>query len=411
MAVAQGRSLDAAMRDADGAMQALGGHLRAVCRDACFGTLRYRGRLRAMLKPLLRQGDTQPILVALLELAAYQLLHTRTAPHAVVDHAVRAAGVLAHPAVGGFVNAVLRSLLRQREVLAVTADQTPEGRYSHPEWWIRRVRRDHPQHWRDILESAQQHPPLTLRVNRRKGSRDAYLALLAAAEMQAVALGEWGVSLAVPCPVERLPGFAEGWVSVQDASAQFAAELLGACDGERVLDACAAPGGKTAHLLECADLDLFALDHDASRLSRVDLNLQRLGLHASTRCANVLRVEDWWDGQAFDRILLDAPCSGSGVTRRHPDIRWLRHSADPARLGQIQLEMARTLWRTLKPGGTLLFVTCSLFSDEGPRVVTSFLNEHPDARHHTPAGPSFQDGWVIPDALHDGFFYALLKRA
>jgi 16S rRNA (cytosine967-C5)-methyltransferase len=178
-----------------------------------------------------------------------------------------------------------------------------------------------------------------------------------------------------------------------------------------VLDACAAPGGKTAHLLERTELDLLALDHDAERLARVGSNLRRLGLHASVQCADAAAPEQWWDGRPFDRILLDAPCTGSGVTRRHPDIRWLRHAGDPARLGQIQLRMANALWRTLRPGGTLLFVTCSLFADEGPRVAKAFLAEHPhDALHHLPVGSSFENGWVLPDALHDGFYYASFER-
>ena len=406
-----GRSLDAALFAADARLQALGPHLRAVSRDVCFGTLRYRGRLRAMLRPLLHQGDTQAVLGALLELAAYQLLYTRTAPHAVVDHAVRAAGALAHPAVGGFVNAVLRALLRRSAELSHLAERTPEGRYSHPEWWIRRLKRDHPQHWRNILEVAQDHPPLTLRVNRRRTTRADYLAQLGAGGLQAAAVGADGVHLEIPCPVERLPGFAEGWVSVQDASAQLAAQLLDARDGERVLDACAAPGGKTAHLLERADLDLLALDHDGERLGRIDETLRRLGLSAETRCADAADPAAWWDGHLFDRILLDAPCTGSGVTRRHPDIRWLRHPGDPARLGEAQLRLARALWRTLRPGGTLLFATCSLFADEGPLVTEAFLAEHPDARPSSPEGHSLAPGWVLPDALHDGFYYARFQRA
>jgi 16S rRNA (cytosine967-C5)-methyltransferase len=408
--VSQGTSLDAALGATEGRLLALGPHLRAVCRDLCFGSLRERGRLRAMLRPLLNQRETQPILLELLTVASYQLLHTRTAQHATVDHAVRTAGALAHPAVGGFVNAVLRGLLRRTEELQAIADATPEGRHSHPEWWIRRLRRDHPVHWRAILAAAQIHPPLTLRINCRRTSVPAYLAALATAGLAASAVGAEGVTLTVPCPVEQIPGFAEGLVSVQDASAQYAARLLAPRDGERVLDACAAPGGKTAHLLELADLDLLALDQDAHRLARVDSGLTRLGLQATLTCADAGDPARWWDGRPFDRILLDAPCTGSGITRRHPDIRWLRHSGDPARLGALQRQLVDALWRTLRPGGTLLFATCSLFAEEGPRVVQGFLADHPDARLQPLAGSTFHDGWVLPDALHDGFYYALFER-
>lgn len=408
--VALGHSLDAAQQAQHGRLEALGPHLRAVCRDVCFGVLRQRGRLRALLRPLLLKGEPQPLMLELLSVAAYQLLHTRTAPHAVVDHAVRAAVALTHPAVGGFVNAVLRGLQRRRAELELGADATPEGRYSHPEWWIRRTRRDHPVHWKGILAAAQHHPPLTLRVNPRRSSVEAYLRLLAEAGLEAQAIGAAAIVVSPPCPVERLPGFAEGLVSVQDASAQLAAPLLGARDGERVLDACAAPGGKTAHLLELADLQVVALDHDGERLARVESTLSRLGLHATLRSADAGDLDAWWDGQPFDRILLDAPCTGSGISRRHPDIRWLRQAADPARLGETQLRLASALWRTLKPGGTLLFATCSLFSEEGPGVVQAFLAAHPDARLRQPEGAAFQDGWVLPDALHDGFFYAPFIR-
>ena len=408
-----GRSLDAVLTQHDAELVALGRHVRAVCRDLCFGVLRHHGRLKALLRPLLKK-ETQPIVGILLEVGAYQLVHTRTAPHAVVDHAVRAASALTHPAVGGFVNAVLRSLQRTLPELERAADATPEGRFSHPEWWIRRLRRDHPAAWRDILLAGQQHPPFTLRVNLRRQSRTAYLERLAAAGLAAEVVNDGqaaAIRLLTPCPVERLPGFADGCVSVQDASAQLAATLLNAQAGQRVLDACAAPGGKTAHLLEHTDgLDLVALDHDAQRLNRVEQTLQRLGLQATLRRADAADLDAWWDGRPFDRILLDAPCTGSGVTRRHPDIRWLRHSSDPARLAATQRALGAALWRTLKPGGTLLYVTCSLFAEEGPGFVQTFLADHPDALPIPLSGPAFTEAWVLPDELHDGFFYARFDR-
>jgi len=405
-----GTSLDAATLRCASKLDALGSHLKAVCRDTCYGVLRHRGRIRALLAPLLRDDKTQEILKILLEVALYQIAYSRTASHAVVDHAVKSAGLLAHPAVGGFINAVLRNFIRQQEELEKIADRTAEGRYSHPEWWVRRMKRDHPHHWKTILEVAQSPPPLTIRVNRRKISAESYLQLLRENGIEASLVGMSGVHFTQAVPVEQIPHFFEGWVSVQDASAQWAGHLLAPQPGERILDACAAPGGKTAHLLELADIELQALDHDAQRLSRVSQNLDRLGLSAKLLCADAADLDAWWDGLSFDRILLDAPCTGSGVTRRHPDIRWLRRSADPATMAKQQARLLSALWRTLKPGGTLLFVTCSLFVEEGPAVIQAFLNEQADARCIPLGSSPFEQGWIIPGALHDGFYYAILER-
>jgi 16S rRNA (cytosine967-C5)-methyltransferase len=405
-----GSSLDAATLKSMTKLDALGPHLKSVCRDICYGVLRHRGRIRALLSPLLRDNNTQELLKTLLEVSVYQIAYTRTASHAVVDHAVSSAGALAHPAVGGFINAVLRNFIRQRDTLELEADRTAEGRYSHPEWWVRRMKRDHPTHWKKILESAQTPPPLMLRVNKRKTSREGYLNLLQQQGIEANAIGVSGIHLVHPVSVEHIPHFFNGWVSVQDAAAQWAGELLAPKEGEHILDACAAPGGKTAHLLEIADVKLIALDHDAHRLEKVTQNLDRLNLEATTVCADAAHLDSWWDGIAFDRILLDAPCTGSGVTRRHPDIRWLRRSADPSTMALQQGRILRALWRTLKPGGTLLVVTCSLLADEGPKVIQGCLTEQMDACLIPITPPNFEEGWIIPDALHDGFFFAILER-
>lgn len=405
-----GSSLDAATSRGAKKLDRLGEHLKAVCKDSCYGVLRNRGRIQSLLKPLLRNGDTQGILKILLEVGIYQIEYTRIASHAVVDHAVKSAAVLVHPAVGGFVNAVLRNYIRQRDELQLEADRTAEGRFSYPEWWVRRMKRDHPDCWKQILLSAQTPPPLTLRVNRRKILPEDYLEILKQHRIEAETVGLSGVHLIKAISVEQIPHFFDGWVSVQDAAAQWAAHLLDPKEGERILDACAAPGGKTAHLLERADIDLLALDQDSQRLERVQENLNRIGLQARCLYADAANLEEWWDGESFDRILLDAPCTGSGVTRRHPDIRWLRRSADPAAMSRQQHRLLRALWRTLKPGGTLLFVTCSLFAEEGPSVIQEFLTEQADARIKALPSPLFEQGWIIPNALHDGFFYALLQR-
>jgi 16S rRNA (cytosine967-C5)-methyltransferase len=261
-----------------------------------------------------------------------------------------------------------------------------------------------------MLGAAQSHPPLTLRVNCRKGSVDGYAAELAGLGVDARIVGESAVEIP-PRPVSEIPGFSEGRVSVQDAGAQHAAFVLGARPGERVLDACAAPGGKTGHLLELADLDLVAMDNDPERLRKVRSNLDRLGLEASLLCADAGRLEAWWDGRPFDRILLDAPCSASGVTRRHPDIRWGRQETDPRRFARQQLELLGSLWKALAIGGTLLYATCSLFEEENGQVVQDFLNRMHDAENVPIARRGVVGGYVRPDERHDGFFYALLRKA
>lgn len=408
-AVDAGQSLDRATAARADEFDKLGDHLRAVCREHCFGVLRNRGRLRAMLKPLLK-GETQTFLAILLEVVAYELLYTRVAPHAAVDFAVRTAKSRVHPNVGGFVNAVLRNLIRQKEALSIAAHQTLEGCYSFPKWWIEQTQKDHPTRWRQILMAQNTPPPMTLRVNRRQVNRAAYAQQLSAAGLEAREIGEDGLILSSGVNVEALPGFDEGLVSVQDAAAQWAAQWLPARNGQRVLDACAAPGGKTAHLLERFDVSLLALDHDLKRLQRVERTLQRLQLRADVRCADAEKLSDWWDGCPFDHILLDAPCTGSGVTRRHPDIRGLRRPDDLERLSRLQLRLLKVLWKTLSPGGTLLYITCSTFRCEGPDVITAFLTQQEDAEREPLPAPLNAEGFLEPSEDYDGFFYARLRK-
>jgi 16S rRNA (cytosine967-C5)-methyltransferase len=288
--------------------------------------------------------------------------------------------------------------------------QTLEGCYSFPKWWIDLLQKDHPKAWRQILLAQNAPPPMTLRVNTRQISREHFCQALTDNALQFSLIGREGVVLQEPVSVDRLPGFWQGWVSVQDASAQWAAELLPLRAGDRVLDACAAPGGKTAHLLEREDVSLWALDQDPMRLKRVEETLKRLHLSAEIRCANALDLDRWWDGQVFDHILLDAPCSGSGVTRRHPDIRWLRRREDLERLARTQLQFIQTLWKTLRPGGTLLYITCSVFRQEGPEPVQQFLAENPSAGLLKLPEVFTDDGFLYPDERHDGFFYAHLRK-
>ena len=393
---------------------------RALVQDLCYGVLRHLGPLDALLEPLLSKPLRDERLRHLLRIALYQLQHTRAAPHAVVDQAVRACiGMQMAPA-KGLVNAVLRGFLRRKAELQAAAPKNDRERYSFPQWWVDKLRAQHPQHYEAILHAGNQHGPLTLRVNARRTTRAAYLAQLSAAGIPATALDgaleQQAVVLGKPMPVYKLPGFSDGLVSVQDASAQHAAPLLDARDGMRVLDACAAPGGKSAHLLERAELSLTALDHDAARLARVNANLQRLGLSARVVCGNAADPPAWWDGVPFDRILADVPCSASGVTRRHPDIKWSRREADIQQFADQQQLIVDALWRLLAPGGKFLYVTCSVFREENQQQVARFIERHADAElqplpnNEAAAIPEPRADQILPDAVHDGFFYALLQK-
>jgi 16S rRNA (cytosine967-C5)-methyltransferase len=350
--------------------------------------------------------------------------------HTLVDQAVTAARQRT-PAAVAFVNAVLRRFVRERAALVLAVERTPVGAWNHPAWWIERLRHDWPTQWQALLSAANERPPMTLRVNARRVTGAAYVQRLAAAGRGArllddPALAGQAVLLAEPCPVQQLPGFAEGDVSVQDAAAQRAASLvLGDGDqsllaGARVLDACAAPGGKAAQLLERADLDLLALDSDPARVPRIHDTLHRLHLQAEVKAADARQTATWWDGRPFDAILLDAPCSASGIVRRHPDIRWLRRADDLSALTRIQSELLQALWPLLKPGGRLVYATCSIFRAEGQQRIDAFLQRLPaGSARLDPASP----GHLLPLAdnptaspppafgvSQDGFYYALIHK-
>ena len=454
-----------------------------------FHALRWLGSAQA-LRTRLAPKPPAPKVDALLLTALALLWPPADAPyaaHTLVDQAVDAARRRA-PQSANFINAVLRRFLREREALVGTVLADPVARYNHPAWWIERLQRDWPAQWPAILDADNRHPPMTLRVNARRGDAAAYVARLAAEGIAAVAVGAHAVRLAQPRGVLQLPGFADGDVSVQDAAAQRAAPLLlglaaahafgdaaggsaergrarardgnggggggnGGGDagraaigsdagcaaigsdagdaghlpapwrllpGARVLDACAAPGGKTAHLLELADLDVLALDSDATRLTRVGETLARLGLHARTVAGDAAAPAAWFDGRPFDAILLDAPCSAAGIVRRHPDVRWLRRSSDIAALAALQARLLDALWPLLKPGGRLLFCTCSVFRAEGQDQIDAFLQRQPGARRaaHPPSPGHLlplpdnagDDGAPSRAAPEDGFFYALIEK-
>lgn len=337
------------------------------------------------------------------------------APHTVVNQAVTAAAdqrsLMAYK---GLLNACLRRFLRERDAIEAAVADLAEARWNHPRWWVSQLREAYPNDWQDILRSANIPAPLTLRVNARRASRDQVRDALQAVGIAAEPVGGAGLVLAEARPVTQLPGFAEGWWSVQDTAAQQAAALLAVRDGERVLDACAAPGGKTAHLLEIADVELLALDSDNKRLARVGQNLDRLGLNSARvalKAADATDLDAWWDGRPFDAVLADVPCTASGIVRRHPDIRWLRRAPDVARTAALQARIADALWRTVAPGGRLLYVTCSVFPAEGVQQAQSFAQRHADAQRLEAPGQ------LLPVAVnatlqaqHDGFFYALFAK-
>lgn len=381
----------------------------SAAQNLAYGTLRQAGRLRFFLSRLVGRPLKPADLLGHLLVGLHELDGTDTPTYAVVNETV-ALAALRHPGAKSFVNAVMRNFDRRREALAREAEMSPEARWNFPEWWLDRLRGEYPRHWQAIVTAQNAHPPMTLRVNRRRADTAIALDRLAEAGCPGRQTGPWAITLDRPIPVAELPGFSEGYVSVQDLGAQWAAPLLDAGDGMRVLDACAAPGGKTGHLLELADLDLIALDSDAGRLERVRENLDRLGLSARLLAADAGNPGTWWDERPFDRILLDAPCTASGVAGRHPDAKWLKRPGDMQQLCGEQSRLLEGLWPLLKPGGKMLYATCSLFGAENARQVAAFLARHPDARIEPVDPPGGREGQLLPDPDSDGFFYARLLK-
>ncbi|WP_342067171.1 16S rRNA (cytosine(967)-C(5))-methyltransferase RsmB [Achromobacter kerstersii] len=416
--VLDGRSLTDALTDVSSA-------LRPATQAVSFHAMRYLGWADAVGRELVQRYPS--VLFESLLLVSLTLLKKEGdaaaalpgmpvyAAHTVVDQAVTAASnTRSLSSFKGMLNACLRRFLRERAALEAAVADSPEAQWNHPGWWVKQLGVAYPQQWREILESANVPAPLTLRVNRRRATREQVLAAFQAAGLAAEPVGQSGLVLGSPKPVTQLPGFAEGWWSVQDAGAQLAAELLAPADGMRVLDACSAPGGKTAHLLELADIDLVALDADGERLERVEENLGRLGL-ASNRvqlqAADAADLDAWWDGKPFDAVLADVPCTASGIVRRHPDIRWLRRENDVRRTATLQAKILDSLWQTVAPGGRLLYVTCSVFPIEGARQALEFMQRHPEAERLDAPGQLLPVALnATPAEQHDGFFYALFAK-
>jgi 16S rRNA (cytosine967-C5)-methyltransferase len=384
--------------------------VRAAQADLCYGTLRRYGRSQAIVAALSRRaGTTDRLVEALLWCSFYALESGRYAEYTVVDQAARACVALQRSGAKGYVNALLRNFLRARARLEAQLATVEVAHYQHPKWWIERVCAAYPAAWQAVLAAGNTHPPMCLRVNARRASPEDYSARLAGEGIAARPLGAMALLLEKPVPVDRLPGFALGEVSVQDAGAQRAAGLLELQAGQKVLDACAAPGGKSAHILESADVELTALDADAARCASIARDQERLGLNAQIQAADCTVLDAWWDGVPFDRILADVPCSASGVARRHPDIKWLRRDTDIAAFATRQCRILESLWRTLTPGGKLLYVTCSVFPEENDAVVDAFTARTPGARR-APLSPGAA-AQLLPGAEHDGFFFARLEKS
>ena len=436
MAVRDGQSMTAALEDVDA-------QLRPGVQALGFHALRWLGRAEALRQQLAKRPpppEADALLCVVLALAWSSSVNAEPDPAApvytaftLVDQAVEAAKrseAMHHQA--SFINGCLRRFLRESAELGAATEKNPQAVWNHPQWWIDRVRKDYPIECQSILQANNSHAPLILRINQQNTTQAQYLIALSAMNIEASPVGEQGVILAQAQSVPSLPGYAEGHFSVQDAAAQLAAPLL--LDGLlaarkatgvatdapalRILDACAAPGGKTAHLLEIADCSVTALDIDARRCKRVTQNLARLGLQADVVVGDAAWPDAWWDGVLFDGILLDAPCTASGIVRRHPDVRWLRRPGDIAQLATLQARLLEALWPLLKSGGRLVYCTCSIFKAEGELQIQTFLAHHTDARLMPSPGhllpQKSKAGSDFPDNLmreHDGFYYALLEKS
>ncbi len=390
---------------------------KALLQHLCYGVLRTLPRLEFCVSQLLDKPlrGKQRVFQFLLYTGVYQLEYMRTADHAAVAETVNALKPMQAIGMKGLVNAVLRNFQRQREALLAKADTIDACKYCHPSWFIKMLKEAYPTQWQDIIAANQLQAPMWLRVNAKQGSVREYMKRLSAADIGFTTTPGFddGICLTSPMDVAVLPGFNQGAVSVQDAAAQMAARLLDAKDGEQVLDACAAPGGKTCHILERAPKAVVtALDADDTRLQRVTENLQRIGLSAELVCADAAQQGSWHQAEKYDRILLDVPCSATGVIRRHPDIKWLRRGDDIAQLAQLQAEILENVWSTLKVGGTLVYATCSVLPAENQAQVSAFLARHDDAKHiplhdaDTEQTPGLQ---LLPGDT-DGFYYAKLQK-
>ncbi|WP_162047470.1 16S rRNA (cytosine(967)-C(5))-methyltransferase RsmB [Vibrio taketomensis] len=410
--VDQGQSLSNAL---PAAQQQIRPRDHALLQEICYGALRYLPRLESIANELMDKPlkGKQRVFHHLILVGIYQLSFMRIPAHAAVGETVEGTKDLKGPRLRGLINAVLRNYQRNQEQLDQMAVSHNAGKYTHPSWLLKLLQDAYPQQWQAIVEANNSKAPMWLRVNHQHHSRDQYQALLTNEGIESIAHSEAmdALKLSAPCDVTKLPGFEQGWVSVQDAAAQLSINYLTPKDGELILDCCAAPGGKTAHILErTKDAQVVAIDCDDTRLKRVHDNLQRLNLQAQVICGDARKPTDWWQGEQFDRILLDAPCSATGVIRRHPDIKWLRRADDIAALAELQSEIIDAMWQQLKPGGTMVYATCSITPQENKLQVKAFLERTANA---TLQGSDINNPGrqILPgEEDMDGFYYAVITK-
>lgn len=404
-AVAKGQNLQDVLAAIRAKHPELTAQESGALQDIAYGCQRYLGSLKFMLGKMLNKPIDNSELESRLLAAMYQLHYTRNAPHAVVNEAVELIAKIGRGQFRSFANAILRRFLREREKLAALAKKDDEAKHNLPLWWIKYLQNHYPKYWHNIAAALQSHPPMTLRINRRLCDAESYLAKLEAEGIEAKTLDEYAVTLKTAVPVNKLPGFSDGRVSVQDFGAQKAAQLINPKDGEHILDACAAPGGKTGHLLEWADCTVTALDVDEARLARVASNVERLGFGERVRleCADAKDLAAWYDGKPFNAVLADVPCTASGVARRNPDIKWLRRPNDAAKTARQQEDLLDALWQTLEPNGRMLLATCSIFVEENDQQLQKFLNRHANAA-------LAESHVLLPNKHQDGFYYALIQK-
>ncbi|MDP2574977.1 16S rRNA (cytosine(967)-C(5))-methyltransferase RsmB [Vibrio penaeicida] len=412
LVVDKGQSLSTAL---PAAQQNIRPRDHALLQEICYGALRYLPRLETIANHLMDKPlkGKQRVFHHLILVGIYQLSFMRIPAHAAVGETVEGTKTLKGPRLRGLINAVLRNYQRNQEELDQVAVSHNAGKYGHPSWLLKLLQAAYPEQWESIVEANNQKAPMWLRVNHQHHSRDEYLELLKSANIDSSAHSEAldAIKLDAPIDVHALPGFEKGWVSVQDAAAQLSLNYLTPQDGELILDCCAAPGGKTAHILErTQNSDVVAIDCDENRLKRVHENLKRLNLQAKVICGDARNPQEWWQGEQFDRILLDAPCSATGVIRRHPDIKWLRRADDIEALAELQSEILDAMWQQLKPGGTLVYATCSITPQENRDQVVKFLNRTSDA---TLDGSDIENPGrqILPgEDDMDGFYYAVLRK-
>jgi 16S rRNA (cytosine967-C5)-methyltransferase len=393
---------------------------RGLCQQLCYGVLRWQPQLQALSEQLLKKPFKNKDLdiAALILCGLYQLRAMRVPEHAAISETVNASKTLGKSWASGLINATLRNYQRQQQQLNAITEESETAKYAHPEWLVNRFKHNWPEQWQSALNANNQQAPMMLRVNKQHYSRDEYLALLAESNIQAseIKACSQGVILNQACDVYELPGFVDGAVSVQDGAAQLVAELLQLQAGQHILDACAAPGGKTGHILELAgDSQVTALDIDEQRLQQIEQNLDRLKLSAKLIAVDASKPTEWWDQQKFDRILIDAPCSGTGVIRRHPDIKQLRRERDIRNLAIQQRELLEQLWPLLKPDGLLVYTTCSALKEENEYQIRDFLQQHAEAEEFIPENAPatrrpFGYQRLPGDDQLDGFYYACIQH-